>query len=276
MKLIVAFIQFILIGLALAQSDPKKEKLVSLASEGSGLIKLNSNSYDRFTEGKRNYGMVVLLTATDAQFNCLGLMSAPNVFYFPPQEAGQNKEYVKYELAKHGFTAESFAEFLTNESGHKVKVTRPINYTVLGGKIFLAVGAAAILKLLYRNFGSILSHKNTWALISILFILTMNSGYMWNRIRNPPYIMPGPNGQLNYIASGFSNQYGVEAQLVAGIYGSLALSLGALIISVPKLNNQAAQRTGAYVWMAAVIFIFSCLLALFKIKNGGYPFKLFI
>jgi oligosaccharyltransferase complex subunit gamma len=81
-------------------------------------------------------------------------------------------------------------------------VTRPINYAALGTKVFLAVGAAAILKLLYRNFGSILTHKNTWAVISILFILTMNSGYMWNRIRTPPYIMPGSNGQLNYIASG--------------------------------------------------------------------------
>jgi oligosaccharyltransferase complex subunit gamma len=71
MRLLLAFIQFILLGLALAQSDPKKDKLISLASQGSGLIKLNSNSYDRFTEGKRNYGMVVLLTATDAQFNCV-------------------------------------------------------------------------------------------------------------------------------------------------------------------------------------------------------------
>lgn len=27
-------------------------------------------------------------------------MSAPNVFYFPPQQAGEHKEFVKYDLAR--------------------------------------------------------------------------------------------------------------------------------------------------------------------------------
>ena len=34
-------------------------------------------------------------------------------------------------------------------------------------------------------------------------ILTMISGHMWNHIRKPPYIMPGQNGQINYIANGY-------------------------------------------------------------------------
>lgn len=59
----------IYISLTLAQADPKKDKLTSLINQ-EGIIKLNSNTYDRFTEGKRNYGMVVLLTALSPQFNC--------------------------------------------------------------------------------------------------------------------------------------------------------------------------------------------------------------
>lgn len=101
-----------------------------------------------------------------------------------------------------GFSAESFAEFLNRESGHKVTVARPVNYFKLGAKLFLVVGAAAVLKLLYRHLGFVFYHKNTWAVISILFILTFTSGYMWNRIRTPPFVMPGKNGDINYIASG--------------------------------------------------------------------------
>lgn len=91
---------------------------------------------------------------------------------------------------------------MTRESGHKVTVSRPTDYMKLGVKLFLAIGAAAILKLAYQHFSFIIHHKNTWAIISILFILTFTSGYMWNRIRNPPFVMPGKNGEVNYIAAG--------------------------------------------------------------------------
>lgn len=63
------FILLVFIGLVFAQADPKKDKLISLVNQ-DGLVKLNSNSFDRFAEGKRNYGLVVLLTALGPQFNC--------------------------------------------------------------------------------------------------------------------------------------------------------------------------------------------------------------
>jgi oligosaccharyltransferase complex subunit gamma len=101
-----------------------------------------------------------------------------------------------------GFSAESFAEFLSEETGYKVGVARPVNYFQLATKVFLAVGAAAVLKLAYRYFAFIIYHKTTWTIISILIILTMTSGHMWNRIRTPPFLMPGKNGEINYIQSG--------------------------------------------------------------------------
>lgn len=58
--------------------------------------------------------------------------------------------------------------------------------------------------------------------------------------------------------------------------GLLAFSLVALIKSVPQFDDQTRQRFGVYIWMGCIVFIFSALLALFKIKNGGYPFKLLI
>ncbi|GAA5798135.1 hypothetical protein EDC94DRAFT_536986 [Helicostylum pulchrum] len=316
-SLLLAFIQLVfVIGFVSAQ-DAKKSKLVSLQDNDTGVIKLNSNSYERFTEGKRNYGFVVLLTALDSQFNCLPcrefdpeynlvsksfqkskdnenlffgrldfkdgqavyqklkIMSAPNIFYFPPQQAGEHKDFIKYDLSRSGFSAESFADFVSKQSGYKVTVSRPVDYLKLATKVFLAVGAAAILKLVYRHFGFIINHKTTWTVISILIVLTMTSGYMWNRIRTPPFLMPGKNGEVNYIATGFSTQLGVESQIIASVYGVLAFSVLALIKSVPQLD-QTRQRFGVYIWMASIIFIFSCLLAIFRIKNGGYPFKLLL
>lgn len=67
--ILLAFIQLLFLGASSAQ-DAKKDKLLSLKDSTTGVITLNSNSYDRFTEGKRNYGLVVLLTALDAQLNC--------------------------------------------------------------------------------------------------------------------------------------------------------------------------------------------------------------
>lgn len=315
--ILLAFIQLLFLGASSAQ-DAKKDKLLSLKDSTTGVITLNSNSYDRFTEGKRNYGLVVLLTALDAQLNChpcrqfdpefelvsktfqknkennnllfarldfrdgqavyqrLKLMSAPNVYYFPPQEAGEHKDFIKYDFPNNGFTAEPFAGFLSNETGYKVAVGRPINYLKLATKVFLAVAAAAVLKFLYRHFSAIIFHKTTWTIISIIFILTFTSGFMWNRIRNPPFLSPGQNGQINYIASGFSSQLGVEVQIVASIYAVLAFSILALIKTVPKFPDQTHQRFGVYLWVGCVIFIFSCLLAIFHVKNGGYPFRLLL
>lgn len=70
-SLLLAFIQLVFVIGFVSAEDTKKDKLVSLQNNVTGVIKLNSNSYERFTEGKRTYGLVVLLTALDSQFNCL-------------------------------------------------------------------------------------------------------------------------------------------------------------------------------------------------------------
>lgn len=51
-------------------TDAKTQRLAKMAKNNNGLVKLTSNTYTQFTEGKRNYGMVVLLTALGDYFNC--------------------------------------------------------------------------------------------------------------------------------------------------------------------------------------------------------------
>lgn len=53
-----------------AQSDSKLQRLSKIASSNNGLVKLTSNSFNQYTEGKRKYGIVVLLTALDDRIHC--------------------------------------------------------------------------------------------------------------------------------------------------------------------------------------------------------------
>lgn len=93
---------------------------------------------------------------------------------------------------------------------------------------------------------------------------------MWNVIRNPPYA-----GRDEIFARGFSQQSVAESQIVGVLYALIALAFIGLVTRVPGVKGEQAQRMAAYGSMAAFLAGMSVLLSLFKIKNGGYPFKLF-
>lgn len=46
-------------------------------------------------------------------------------------------------------------------------------------------------------------------------ITIMCAGYMWNGIRNAPYVTTDQAGRTQYFAAGFQNQNGAETQIVA-------------------------------------------------------------
>ena len=107
----------------------------------------------------------------------------------------------------------------------KPSVARPINYVkvvsittaVLGLITFAAVAAPYVIP--------ILQNRNLWAAFSLIAVLLFTSGHMFNHIRKTPYVAGNGKGGINYFASGFSNQFGLESQIVAAIcklrYGSL-------------------------------------------------------
>lgn len=55
--------------------------------------------------------------------------------------------------------------------------------------------------------------------------------------------------------------------------GILSFSAVSLAVSVPRLDK-GKQRIAVWIWMGCIIVVFSFLMNLFKIKNGGYPFRL--
>lgn len=101
--------------------------------------------------------------------------------------------------------------------GPKPPIYRPFNYfriitittTALGLVSFISMAAPYILPIV-RN-------RNTWAGFSLITILLFTSGHMFNHIRKVPYVSGDGKGGISYFASGFSNQFGLETQIVAAM-----------------------------------------------------------
>lgn len=56
--------------------------------------------------------------------------------------------------------------------------------------------------------------------------------------------------------------------------GLLGFSIVALTVFVPGQLNPTKQRIAVYLWLSMLVVLFSLLMRLFRIKNGGYPFHL--
>ncbi|EMT63783.1 hypothetical protein FOC4_g10014032 [Fusarium odoratissimum] len=97
---------------------------------------------------------------------------------------------------------------------------------------------------------------------------------MFNHIRKVPYVTGDGRGGVNYIASGFQNQLGLETQVVAAIYGVLSFCAISLAIKVPRIAEAKSQQVAVIAFGGALFLVNSFLLSVFRIKNPGYPFSL--
>jgi oligosaccharyltransferase complex subunit gamma len=67
----------------------------------------------------------------------------------------------------------------------------------------------------YPYIVPIIQNRNLWAAISLVAVLLFTSGHMFNHIRKVPYVSGNGRGGISYFAGGFSNQFGMETQIVA-------------------------------------------------------------
>lgn len=99
----------------------------------------------------------------------------------------------------------------------KPSIARPINYVkiitvstaIIGGFTFIVVASPYVVP--------ILQNRNLWAAFSLIAVLLFTSGHMFNHIRKVPYVSGDGKGGLSYFAGGFSNQFGLESQIVAAM-----------------------------------------------------------
>lgn len=121
---------------------------------------------------------------------------------------------------------------------------------------------------------------------------------MFNHIRKVPYVAGDGRGGISYFAGGFSNQFGMETQIVAAMCkcfflpfhlettlsvisvtdnnpdGILSFAVIALALRVPRIADAKAQQLAVIIWGVVLLGVYSFLLSVFRTKNGGYPFYL--
>ena len=65
-----------------------------------------------------------------------------------------------------------------------------------------------------------------------------------------------------------------EAQLLINLDGLLSFGTIALAIKVPRMSDPKGQKVAVLAWSGMLLLVYSFLLNVFRIKNGGYPFFL--
>ncbi|KAJ1326691.1 OST3/OST6 family transporter [Microdochium nivale] len=212
-------------------------------------------------------------------FMSLGLQTAPILLLFQPTTgpyAVANPEPVRYDFAAGNQNAEALHAWIAKhlEGRPHPKVSRPINWVKI---IVTTVSGLAIVGAVAKlgpYLLPILQSRNLWATISLIGILLFTSGHMFNQIRKVPYVAGNGKGGVSYFAAGFQSQYGLETQIIAFLYGILSFATIYLAVRAPRIKERKLQQIMIIGWGMLMFVIYSFLLSIFRIKNGGYPFKL--
>ncbi|KAK4695086.1 oligosaccharyltransferase complex subunit gamma, partial [Lecanoromycetidae sp. Uapishka_2] len=208
-------------------------------SQASPPLKLDDVAYEELTATPRNHSVIVLLTALEARFGCQLCRD------FQPEWDLLGKSWAK---------------------GDKNGDTR----TILGTLDFVD-GKGTFQKLMLQT-----------APIFLLFPPTTgpNAKSDGQPIRydftagKVPYVAGDGKGGISYFAGGFQSQFGMETQIVAAMYGILAFATIALALKVPRMSDPKQQQFAVFVWGGVMLGMYSFLMSVFRIKNGGYPFHL--
>jgi len=286
-------------------------------------LKLDDANYGKVTAAKRDYSVLVLLTAMETRFSCqlcrefqpewellakswtkgdrkgdsrlifstldfvdgkgtfqsMNLQTAPVLLLFQPTvgpHAVADSSPIRYDFTNGPQSAEQVHAWLSRHLTDRPhpEIKRPINWirgiavttTILGSITFLSVAWPYLMP--------IVQNRNVWAAISLIAILLFTSGHMYNHIRKVPYVAGDGRGGVSYFAGGFSNQYGLETQIVAAMYGVLSFATISLALKVPRIADPKTQQLAVIIWGGVIFVMYSFLLSVFRIKNGGYPFWL--
>ena len=101
--------------------------------------------------------------------------------------------------------------------GPKPPLVRPINYTRLVSAVTALMGIVTLFTALSPYILPIVQNRNLWAGASLISILLFTSGHMFNHIRKVPYVIGDGKGGISYFAGGFTNQFGMETQVIAAV-----------------------------------------------------------
>ncbi|KAI9681116.1 MAG: oligosaccharyl transferase subunit ost3/OST6 [Caeruleum heppii] len=158
--------------------------------------------------------------------------------------------------------------------GPRPPIVRPFNYVRTAVITTIVLGLITLFSVASPYILPVVQNRNLWAAITMIAILLFTSGHMFNHIRKVPYVAGDGKGGISYFAGGFQNQFGLETQIVAAMYAILSFATISLAIKVPRIADPRTQQVAVWVWSAVMLGMYSFLLSVFRVKNGGYPFWL--
>ncbi|OTB08962.1 hypothetical protein M426DRAFT_316254 [Hypoxylon sp. CI-4A] len=236
-----------------------------------------------WTKGDKNgdsrliFGTLDFLQGRET-FISLGLQSAPVLLLFQPttgEHAATTVEPIRFDFTGPQ-SAEKAHEWISRHLPDRPHppVRRPVNYI---GWIVSTVSTLAVVGVIFKVWPYLLpviQSRNVWAGLSLIGILLFTSGHMFNQIRKVPYVAADGRGGISYFAGGFQNQFGLETQIIAFVYGVLSFATISLAVKAPRTRDPKYQQLAVIVWGGVLVLMYSFLLSIFRVKNGGYPFKI--
>ncbi|KAI9859048.1 MAG: oligosaccharyl transferase subunit ost3/OST6 [Trichoglossum hirsutum] len=233
---------------------------------------------DRSGESRMLFGTLDFADGK-ASFQKLQVQSVPFLLLFQPTvgpDAKPDGQPLRYEFGSNPSEVDAVHGWVSRHipPGPRPPIVRPVNYTRIVVVSTIILGLLSVLRVAWPFFVPIIRNRNIWAAASLILILMFTSGHMFNHIRKVPYVVGDGKGGVSYFAGGFSNQFGLETQIVAAMYGVLSFATISLALKVPRIADPQKQRISIWVWSAIMLGMYSFLLSVFRVKNGGYPFWL--
>ncbi|KAK4548891.1 hypothetical protein LTR36_008664 [Oleoguttula mirabilis] len=233
---------------------------------------------DKAGEGRLLFGTLDFVDGKNT-FQSLMLQTAPVLLLFHPTtgpDAKADNVPSRFEFASGTNTAEPVHAWIARQlpSIPHPAIVRPINYVKIAVTITAVLGVITFFTVAAPYLLPIIQNRNLWAAVSLIAVLLFTSGHMFNHIRKVPYVAADGKGGVSYFAGGFQNQFGLETQIVAAMYGVLSFATISLALKVPRMSNPRNQQIAVIIWGGVILVMYSFLLSVFRIKNGGYPFWL--
>jgi len=207
----------------------------------------------------------------------MNVQTAPWLLFLKAHEAGQTPPEPQAFNIKKPMSPESIAAFINEMMDAPVapianqsKAMSKQNILVVGG--LLAAGAAGLAAV--GQLGNVV--YNPWLAMTatMIFVLAMNSGYMFCKVRSISLTLASHVRLASTIIPNIQSQSGSEMWIIGGlnlINASAIIILGSV---VPKIQHPVGKRIATLIFTAVFIYGFSTEIKVFQKKMPGYPFKL--
>lgn len=170
--------------------------------------------------------------------------------------------------------------FMAQQSKSEINVQEALkpdpNYNNL---IIITVVVAVVVGLMASGYippSTILQNTYIWTTFILGFIVLMLSGYMWVRIRNPPYTGSNSGKDVLYFSTTAQTQLGIESRIISGLTAVSAILFVLIPMVTYKFEGNNKRRIAAMLmtlmYMAGHAGLLKCFLQKFAIYPLSYVF----